>query len=56
LQQLNEIYNAWIEDFTLCPILTVPADNMDFVRFSQDFALIKEKIMDKLAGREKVYF
>lgn len=56
LQQLNELYNAWIEDFTLCPILTVPADNLDFVRFSQDFTLIKDKIMDKLAGREKVYF
>jgi deoxyadenosine/deoxycytidine kinase len=56
LQQLNELYNAWIADFTLCPILTVPADNLDFVRFRLDFALIKEKIMDKLAGREKVYF
>ena len=56
LQQLNELYNAWIEDFTLCPILTVPADNLDFVRFSQDFTIIKDKIMEKLAGREKVYF
>ncbi|MCK6626727.1 MAG: deoxynucleoside kinase [Anaerolineae bacterium] len=56
LQQLNELYNAWIEDFTLCPILTVPADNLDFVRFPRDFALIREKIMEKLAGREKVYF
>jgi deoxyadenosine/deoxycytidine kinase len=56
LQQLNELYNAWIEDFTLCPILTVPADHLDFVRFSQDFTIIKEKIMEKLAGREKVYF
>ncbi|GAB4419013.1 MAG: deoxynucleoside kinase [Anaerolineae bacterium] len=56
LQQLNELYTAWIEDFTLCPILTVPADNLDFVRFPQDFTLIKEKIIEKLAGREKVYF
>lgn len=56
LQQLNELYTAWIEDFTLCPILTVPADHLDFVRFPQDFTLIKEKIMEKLAGREKVYF
>jgi deoxyadenosine/deoxycytidine kinase len=54
LQQLNELYNAWIEDFTLCPILTVSADTLDFVRFSQHFTLIKDKILDKLAGREKV--
>ncbi len=56
LQQLNELYNAWIEDFTLCPILTVPADDLDFVRFNTDLLLIKEKIQEKLAGREKVYF
>lgn len=56
MQQLNELYNGWIEDFTLCPILIVPADNLDFVRFRQDFALIREKIMEKLGGREKVYF
>ena len=56
LQQLNELYNAWIEDFTRCPILTVPADDLDFVRFETDFATIEEKIMEKLTGREKVYF
>ena len=38
------------------PLAPVPADNLDFVRFSQDFTIIKEKIMEKLAGREKVYF
>ena len=56
LQQLNELYNAWIEDFTPCPILTLPADDLDFVRFNGDFMTIKEKIMEKLAGQKKVYF
>jgi deoxyadenosine/deoxycytidine kinase len=56
LQQLNELYNSWIEDFTLCPILTVPADNLDFVRFNQHFTLIKDQIMDQLGSREKVAF
>jgi deoxyadenosine/deoxycytidine kinase len=56
LQQLNELYNSWIEDFTLCPVLTVPSDNLDFVRFDADFVCIKEKILAKLTGREKVYF
>lgn len=56
LQQLNELYNAWIEDFTLCPVLTVPADDLDFVRFDSDFACIKENVLEKLNGREKVYF
>jgi deoxyadenosine/deoxycytidine kinase len=55
LQQLNELYNAWIEDFTLCPVLTVAADNLDFVRFEDHFHHIKDEILQKLTG-EKVYF
>ncbi len=55
LQQLNELYNAWIEDFTLCPILTVPADDLDFVRFDADLVTIKEQIVCRLNGHQKVY-
>ena len=54
LQQLNELYNAWIEDFTLCPILTIQTDQLDFVRFDKDFYTIKEQILKKLDVREKV--
>ncbi len=55
LQQLNELYNAWIEDFTLCPILTVPADNLDFVRFDAHFQRVKHEILNQLDKRERVY-
>jgi deoxyadenosine/deoxycytidine kinase len=52
LQQLNELYNAWIEDFTLCPILILPADELDFVRFDRDFSTIKAAITDKLTQKD----
>ena len=55
LQQLNELYNAWIDDFTLCPILIVPADDLDFVRFDNHFITIKERIIERLNGHKKVY-
>jgi len=55
LQQLNELYEAWIEDFTLCPILIVPADDFDFVRFDNDFMTIKERVVNRLNGHKKVY-
>jgi deoxyadenosine/deoxycytidine kinase len=55
LQQLNELYNAWIEDFTLCPVLVVPADHLDFVRFNRDFLTIKEQVLNTLDVRERVY-
>lgn len=56
LQQLNELYKAWIEDFTLCPILTIPADNLDFVRFDHHFTLIREKVLEQLAEYEEAVF
>lgn len=52
LQQLNELYNSWIEDFTLCPVLTIPSDNMDFVRFNADLVKIEEAVLEKLGGKE----
>jgi deoxyadenosine/deoxycytidine kinase len=54
LQQLNELYNAWIDDFTLCPVLVIPADRLDFVRFHTDFVIIKDKITARLNGQEKI--
>jgi deoxyadenosine/deoxycytidine kinase len=52
LQRLNELYNAWIEDFTICPVLTLPADNLDFVRFERDFTVVRQKVMESLAERQ----
>jgi len=51
LQQLNELYNGWIEDFTLCPILMVPSDNLDFVNNEQHFNQIVQQIQEKLGEK-----
>jgi deoxyadenosine/deoxycytidine kinase len=48
LQQLNELYNAWIEDFTLCPVVTIPSDDLDFVRFNGHLDVIGKQIVEKL--------
>jgi deoxyadenosine/deoxycytidine kinase len=48
LQQLNELYNNWIEDFTLCPILVIPTDNIDFVRHHHHLAEVRHQILDTL--------
>lgn len=54
LQRLNELYNAWIEDFTLCPVLTIPADDLDFVRFNGHLDLITAQILDRLQDKAKM--
>jgi deoxyadenosine/deoxycytidine kinase len=56
LRQLNELYAEWVDGFTLCPVLTVPSDDLDFVLNSEHLALISDKILEKLQGREEVVF
>ncbi len=56
LTRLNDLYKSWIEDFTLCPVLTVPADDLDYVANDSHLDLVVEKINHKLAGKEEVVF
>jgi deoxyadenosine/deoxycytidine kinase len=56
LAQLNHLYDNWIGNFKLCPVLTVPADRLDFVAYGSHLDLIVAKIQEKLAGKEEVVF
>ena len=56
LAQLNHLYEEWIGEFSLCPVLTVPADQLDFVANPGHVELIIAKIEEKLRGKEKVFF
>jgi deoxyadenosine/deoxycytidine kinase len=56
LQGLNNLYENWIDNFTLCPILAVPADDLDFVSHPGHLRLIIQKVDDKLTGKEEVVF
>ncbi len=56
LTRLNVLYDEWIADFELCPVLIVPADRLDFVANSQHLDLIAQKIQEKLRGEQLVLF
>jgi deoxyadenosine/deoxycytidine kinase len=56
LEQLNLLYDEWISDFALCPILIVPADRLDFVANPQHLDLIAQKVQEKLRGEQMVLF
>jgi deoxyadenosine/deoxycytidine kinase len=56
LSSLNNLYEKWIANFTLCPVLTVPADHLDYVAHSGHLNLIANKVMEKLTGKEEVLF
>jgi deoxyadenosine/deoxycytidine kinase len=56
LEQLNGLYEEWTAGFALCPMLTVPADNLDFVKHPEHLALIVSRVQDKLQGKEVLNF
>ncbi len=56
LRQLNELYEEWIQAFTLSPVLIVPADELDFVSHDTHFRLIAQKVEQKLSGKDEVTF
>lgn len=56
LSDLNELYESWIQDFDLCPILTVPCDDLDYVAKPQHLTLIVNKVTEILMGKEEVRF
>jgi deoxyadenosine/deoxycytidine kinase len=56
LELLNSFYAEWMGDLDLCPVLTIPADRLDFVRYPRHLDVIVERIQQKLAGKEVVVF
>ena len=56
LLKLNQLYEAWITNFSLCPVLTVPADDLDYVAHPTHLDLIVTKVQQKLTGKEEVIF
>ena len=56
LRGLNNLYETWIDNFTLCPVLAVPADDLDYVSHPGHLRLIIQKVEEKLIGKEEVVF
>jgi deoxyadenosine/deoxycytidine kinase len=44
LERLNRLYDAWIEDWTLCRVLTIDMDQMDFQRNENDLQHIVKQV------------
>ncbi len=53
---LNQLYEQWIDKFTLCPVLTVPADQLNYVAHPNHLDLVVQKVREKLSGKEEVIF
>ena len=56
LSLLESLYEDWIRNFDLCPVLTLRTDDLDFVHETQHLDTVVERITDKLAGKEEIVF
>jgi len=56
LLHLNDLYEKWIDSFTLCPILTVPAARMDFASVDSLVEVIAGEVRRITDGKQRVLF
>lgn len=56
LEGLNALYEEWIQNFTLAPILTIPGDRLDFVEDSHDLAQIVCTVRERLKDKQNMLF
>lgn len=52
LDRLNTLYDAWIDAFTLGPVLTVQSSSLDFVHHPDHLEHILDAVEQNLAGKE----
>lgn len=56
LAELNQRYEAWINSFSLCPVLMVPAGRLNFALHTDHLHLVAEMVREKLSGKTTVSF
>ncbi len=56
LKLLDSFYDDWMNNFDLCPVLTLRTDDLDFVHKPQHLDQVVERIQNKLAGKEEIVF
>jgi deoxyadenosine/deoxycytidine kinase len=56
LSLLESFYDEWLATFDICPVLTIPSDDLDFVHKPRHLGIVVQRIQDKLAGKEVIVF
>jgi deoxyadenosine/deoxycytidine kinase len=56
LELLDLFYHEWLQRFDVCPVLTIPTDDLDYVHKPKHLDIVVQRIQDRLAGREDLVF
>lgn len=54
LQLLDTLYDEWLDNFDVCPVLTIKSNDLNFVDSKEDLGIVIDKIQKALAGREEI--
>lgn len=54
LSLLDSFYDDWLQDFDLCPVLTIQTENLDFVHQPKALDIVVDRINHKLTGKDEV--
>ena len=54
LDSLNVLYEDWIAGFSLCPVLSINADDLDYVNHDRHLDLVASRILARLSGESAV--
>lgn len=54
LSLLDELYEEWLHNFDLCPVLTISSNDLNFVDRAEHLDIVIERIEQKLAGRDEL--
>lgn len=53
---LESFYNEWLNNFDLCPVLTIRSHDLNFVDNPADLNTVIERVNKSLAGRDELVF
>lgn len=56
LRLLDGFYDEWLDNFDLCPLLTIHSADLDFVHKPAHLDVVVKRIQERLAGKEDLVF
>lgn len=56
LALLGSYYERWMDEFDLCPVLSIRTDDLDFVHKEGHLERVIQRVHDKLVGKEELEF
>lgn len=51
---LNELYEEWLRNFDLCPVLTISSKDLNFVDKTEHLDIVIKRIEQTLAGKDEL--